>query len=104
MTCDGCGSDVARKIKIRHVVHPEDKKVETDKQRWLKVETCDVCENLPLGSQVYRDAAGQRIVFTGPVGMNYATGTVINSAKDLSEYCIKNNRAQLGGSDERRKL
>lgn len=96
MTCENCGNTEARKIKIQYVDHPEDKSLEAKLRRSVKMETCDKCANMSLSPAYYRDAAGQRVTYTGDKAFSYAIGSPITSAKQLSENAKRNNLTQTG--------
>lgn len=91
MTCNGCGSEQARHVRIRFIDAPDGKS-------WAKVETCNVCQDLPNAPPVFRDAAGNVVSWNEPHSRySYATDSVITSKKNFSETLKKLNLIQHGG-------
>lgn len=90
MECNGCGSKVARHIKVYHT--------ETEDKRTVRVEECNECRDIPNAPGKFRDAAGNVISWNEVhPRFSYATGTVIQSKKDFSETLKKMDLVQTGG-------
>jgi hypothetical protein len=92
MTCDNCGNQSARHIKISY----RDK--EKGSKEVVKEEHCEACANLKNAPDYPRDAAGNRVVVPADqMGkFSYATDGPITSARQLSEHCKRNDLAQRG--------
>lgn len=84
MTCDGCSKDNAIKITMRFTKHGE------------KYSSCEKCSESGNSPMYYRDASGNRVIVSEAQKFSYATGTEIKDAKQLSEWCRKNNMVQTG--------
>ncbi len=92
MTCEGCGSEEARNLKIKFDVVSVDEKGKPTEYK--KVVACDVCKG--VRPEYPRDALGQKVSLpTGfSKGYSAATGTEITSARQYSEVLKKLNLGQ----------
>ena len=90
--CQNCGSQEYTSKRIGTVKHPLDKEKPEAQQRIETWEMCDRCTSMVDNTP--RDAAGNKVIVTHPMEHSYATGGPIESARQLSEWCKKNNMIQ----------